>query len=91
METWDEPTEPTPSRSIELLPSILHGDPNNTRPNDFDVAKIARVALQAVVDRFNVDAKPSMLQRMKTSTKSAKEKATKVLEDSIHGDFNELP
>ncbi|KAJ2995712.1 hypothetical protein NUW58_g1197 [Xylaria curta] len=58
-------------------------------PQDFDIAKIAREALQRMVNECNENAKPSMLQRVGISTKSSKAKATGVLEDSLH-DFNEL-
>ncbi|KAI1289048.1 hypothetical protein F5Y03DRAFT_378571 [Xylaria venustula] len=58
---------------------------------DFDVAEIAREALQKIVEKFNEDAKPSMLQRMRiSSAKSSQTKATEVLQNSLQGDFNEL-
>ncbi len=55
------------------------------------MAEIAREALRGLVERFNEDTKPSMLQRIGiSSAKSAKTKATEILENSVHGDFNEL-
>lgn len=55
------------------------------------MAEIAREALRGIVEKFNEDAKPTMRQRMGlSSSKSAKAKATEVLENSVHGDFNEL-
>ncbi|KAI3339974.1 hypothetical protein F4824DRAFT_453748 [Ustulina deusta] len=72
---------------------LLYESPadNSTSSQDFDVAEIAREALRGLVERFNEDTKPSMLQRIgMSSAKSAKTKATEILENSVHGDFNEL-
>ena len=60
------------------------------RPQDFDVAEIARAALQEMVDKFIEDAKPSALQRIRIPIKLAKIKAIEVLEGSVQRDFNEL-
>ncbi|TGJ83183.1 hypothetical protein E0Z10_g5585 [Xylaria hypoxylon] len=72
---------------------LLYESPadSNNSLQDFDVAEIAREALQGIVDKFNEDAKPSMLQCIGiSSAKSAKTKAIEVLENSTSGDFNEL-
>jgi hypothetical protein len=60
------------------------------RPQDFDVAEIARAALQEMVDKFIEDAKPSALQRIRIPIKLAKIKAIEVLEGSVQRDFSEL-
>ena len=60
------------------------------RPQDFDVAEIARTELQKVVDKFNEDAKPTGLARMGFRGKTSKTKAGEVLEKSVEGDFNDL-
>jgi hypothetical protein len=60
------------------------------RSQDFDVAEIARTALQERINKFNEDSKPSALQRMGISIKSTKAKAIEVLEGSVQSDFNEL-
>ena len=60
------------------------------RPQDFDVAEIARTELQKVVDKFNEDAKPTGLARMGFRVKSSKTKAGELLENAVEGDFNDL-
>ncbi|KAF2967369.1 hypothetical protein GQX73_g6225 [Xylaria multiplex] len=72
---------------------LLYENPadSSISPQDFDMAEIAREALQGIINKFNEDAKPSMLQRMGiSSSKPAKTRAIEVLENSTHGDFNEL-
>ncbi|KAJ3576263.1 hypothetical protein NPX13_g3754 [Xylaria arbuscula] len=72
---------------------LLYENPpeSNTSSQDFEVAMIAREALAGVVEKFNDDVKPTMRQRMGLSTsKPAQVRATEVLENSMHGDFNEL-
>ncbi|KAI0537931.1 hypothetical protein GGR58DRAFT_469946 [Xylaria digitata] len=72
---------------------LLYENPadSSISPQDFDMAEIAREALRGVIDKFNEDAKPSMLQRIGiSSSKPAKTRALEVLENSTHGDLNEL-
>lgn len=63
---------------------------NRGRPRDFDVAEIAKTALQKTVDEFNENAKPTTLQRMGFSGKSTKEKAVEVLAGAANGDLEDL-
>jgi hypothetical protein len=60
------------------------------RPQDFEVANIAREQLQIIVDKFKTESKPSTLQRMGLAGKSSKTKAVELLETSIEGEgYNE--
>ncbi|KAI1348457.1 hypothetical protein F5Y01DRAFT_306769 [Xylaria sp. FL0043] len=64
---------------------------NRNSSQDFDVAEIAREVLQRTIEKFNGDAKPSVLQRMGiSSSKSSKTKATELLENTVHGHFTEI-
>ncbi|KAK2802559.1 hypothetical protein FQN51_004351 [Onygenales sp. PD_10] len=65
----------------------------NISPQDFEAAEIARSALQKTVDKFIKEAqsaKPSVFDRIRPSHKPAKTNATKVLQDSVQLDFNQL-
>ncbi|KAI8947805.1 hypothetical protein F4801DRAFT_559346 [Xylaria longipes] len=70
---------------------LLYEDPEDgsALPQDFDVAELAREALRRMVNEFNDNAKPSVLQLVGISPRSAKTKATEVLGDAVH-DFHEL-
>ncbi|KAK2741839.1 hypothetical protein FQN55_008126 [Onygenales sp. PD_40] len=65
----------------------------NISPQDFEAAEIARSALQKTVDKFIKEAqsaKPSVFDRIRPSHKPVKTNATKVLQDSVQLDFNQL-
>jgi hypothetical protein len=61
-----------------------------SRPHDFEIAEIAKNALQNMVDKYLEDAKPSTLQRMGFNVKSSRTKAVEVLEGSLQSDVKEL-
>lgn len=61
-----------------------------TRPKDFEIAEIARVALQETIDKLTESVKPSKLQRIGISTKSTKTKTIEVLNNAVQGGFEIL-
>jgi hypothetical protein len=71
------------------MTSSIESD-SHCRPDDFDVAKLAKVELQKTVDKFKKDYKPSSLQRFGFLAESKKTKANDLLESAIQGDFNDL-
>ncbi|KAI1155265.1 hypothetical protein F4825DRAFT_68629 [Nemania diffusa] len=71
---------------------MLYDDPSESgnSPRDFDAAEIARQTLQQMVDKFNQDAKPSVLQRIGIRGKSSAAKSIEMLESSMEDDSNDL-
>jgi hypothetical protein len=72
------------SRNQNRRPRSMSADVH--RPQDFEVANIAREQLQIIVDKFKKESKPSALQRMGLAGKSSKTKAVELLETSIEGE-----
>ncbi|KAL2694964.1 hypothetical protein Neosp_001553 [[Neocosmospora] mangrovei] len=81
----DEEHEMRERQRLELF----FKSPENS-PKDFQIAEIARVALQETIDKLTESAKPSMMQRIGISAKSTKTKTIEVLTDAVQGDFESL-
>ncbi|KAH6974934.1 hypothetical protein BKA56DRAFT_589797 [Ilyonectria sp. MPI-CAGE-AT-0026] len=75
-------------RERQRLELFFKGPENS--PKDFEIAEIARVALQETIDKLTESAKPSMMQRIGISPKSTKTKTIEVLTDAVQGDFESL-
>ena len=63
---------------------------DGNRPEDFDVAEIARQELQNVVEKFRKESGLTWRQRLGITNKSAKTKAIDILEKLDETDFNQL-
>ncbi|KAI1174268.1 hypothetical protein F4777DRAFT_554453 [Nemania sp. FL0916] len=88
----DERDEEEEREQRKRLRHLYEGSEDSTSsPEDFDVARIAREALDGVVSKFKADAKPSLLQRMKiSSSKSERATAIGLLEKSVNNDADDL-